>query len=360
MGFIPWDNPDNIVSQETEKAVETAVGAVCLPVLFLLSVPCNVLNMAVFWKQGLSERINLCLFCLSLVDFLHVLNRFVVNVDRLRPPFTEDIGPVFEFIVNNRLVGFRTFTVLSGFYSMLIACERCLCVVSPLRSQTILKTRTTAVLLAMGTVLIMPGSFLVALRWGLACVFDPDTNTTTKIIYTSQFYAQNREHLDVLTFLVATLQPFTHVTVVLSTTIVTSVKLKKMASWREKTSSCVLSSREVALTRTLIAVSVLYLACSVPTIVAGTAVLVLPDFSLSGRYYNFGRLCLTMLELGSIINATFNFFVYWSMGSRFRDTLHQVTGCKLSTSIRYQGVNCLPGNTVYSVHQVTRCKVFIR
>ncbi|XP_076460133.1 uncharacterized protein LOC143293111 [Babylonia areolata] len=327
MGFIPWDNPDNIVSQETEKAVETAVGAVCLPVLFLLSVPCNVLNMAVFWKQGLSERINLCLFCLSLVDFLHVLNRFVVNVDRLRPPFTEDTGPVFEFIIQHKLIGLRSFTWLSGFISMLIACERCLCVVSPLRSQTILKTRTTAVLLAMGTVLIMPGSFLIGLRWGLACVFDPDTNTTSKNIYTGKFYAQNKEHLDVLTFFVATLQPFTYVTVVLATTIVTSVKLKKMASWREKTSSGVLSSREVALTRTLIAVSVLYLVCSVPMIASGVGAMFVPGYSFNGKYYNIAHLLISLLELGSFVNATFNFFVYWSMGSRFRDTLSELTRC---------------------------------
>ncbi|XP_076458303.1 uncharacterized protein LOC143292023 [Babylonia areolata] len=325
--FIPWDNPYNIISQEAAMVVETVVGALLVPLLFLISVPCNLLNMLVFWKQGIKERVNLCLFCLSLVDFLHVLNRFVVNVDRLRPPFTEEIGPVFEFIVHHKLIGFRTFSVLSGFYSMLISCDRCLCVVSPLRSQTMFKTRTTAVVLVLASMVIVTLSFLVALRWDLTCVYHSDTNTTSKVVYTSKFYAQNRRYMDVLSFLVATFQPFIYTTVIFVTTIVTSVKLKQMAAWREKTSSCVMSSREVALTRTLIAISVLYLICSVPKIISGMAIITVPDYSFNGRYYNFTRLLLSILDLASIVNATFNFCVYWSMGSRFRETLSQIVRC---------------------------------
>ena len=46
--FIPWDNPDNLVSQEVEQAVDLAVAVFFLPALLLLSVPTNVVNMLVF------------------------------------------------------------------------------------------------------------------------------------------------------------------------------------------------------------------------------------------------------------------------------------------------------------------------
>ncbi|KAL8623156.1 hypothetical protein ACOMHN_057955 [Nucella lapillus] len=166
LGFIPWDNPDNIISQETEQIVDTAVGTVCLPILFVISVPCNILNMLVFWTQGLKERVNLCLFCLSLVDFLHMLNNFLFNFERIRFPFapSTEFGPVMEFIVNNFLLGFvRGFNAVSEFISMLIASERCLCVASPLRSKTMLKTRTTAVILLVATIFILTGMLLTGM-----------------------------------------------------------------------------------------------------------------------------------------------------------------------------------------------------
>ncbi|KAL8598200.1 hypothetical protein ACOMHN_043271 [Nucella lapillus] len=70
--FIPWDNPDNLISREVEVAVDTAVAVVFLPILFAISAPTNVLNMIVFCKHGLKERINLCLFSLSLADSLYM------------------------------------------------------------------------------------------------------------------------------------------------------------------------------------------------------------------------------------------------------------------------------------------------
>ena len=52
-----------------------------VPILFLIGGPANVLNMAVFYKQGLKERINVCLFALSLSDFLFVLQTFVLYIE---------------------------------------------------------------------------------------------------------------------------------------------------------------------------------------------------------------------------------------------------------------------------------------
>ncbi|XP_076466021.1 uncharacterized protein LOC143297508 [Babylonia areolata] len=316
--FIPWNNPDNLLSQDTVRSVGTVVGAIFVPILFLIAVPCNILNMLVFSKQGLKERVNLCLFYLSLVDVFHVIIRFVSNLDRLQPPFTQTIGPVFEFIIEHKLFGFHAFISLSGFTSTLIACERCLCVVSPLRSQTLLKTRTTAAVLAVATVVIMSGSMVIGMRWSVMCVFDPLTSSTSKAVRSSQFHRDNKKYLDGVTFILGSLQIFTYVIVISATTLVTSVKLRKMAAWREQSSSSTLSSREMALTRTLIAVSVLYLFCSIPAMIAGIGFLFVPDYSLSGRYYNFTQLFVSLIELASVINATFNFFVYCSLGTRSR------------------------------------------
>ena len=86
--FIPWDNPDNLVSLEVEAFVEWLKGAIILPLLFLIGGPANVINMAVFYKQGLRERINLCLFALSVADELYLIYCMFVNGEKIHRQFT--------------------------------------------------------------------------------------------------------------------------------------------------------------------------------------------------------------------------------------------------------------------------------
>ena len=76
--FLPWDNPTNVISAKTEDLVRRWKNALVLPVLFVIGGPANVINMAVFYKQGLKERINVCLFALSLADFLYLLQAFIL------------------------------------------------------------------------------------------------------------------------------------------------------------------------------------------------------------------------------------------------------------------------------------------
>ena len=87
-GFIPWDNPDNLVSLEVEAFFERFKGAIVLPLLFLIGGPANVINMAVFYKHGLSVRINLCLFALSLADELYLIYCMFLNGERIHRQFT--------------------------------------------------------------------------------------------------------------------------------------------------------------------------------------------------------------------------------------------------------------------------------
>ena len=50
--FIPWDNPDNLVSAEAELLADRVKAVNVLPLLCVIGVPSNVINMAVFAKQG--------------------------------------------------------------------------------------------------------------------------------------------------------------------------------------------------------------------------------------------------------------------------------------------------------------------
>ncbi|KAL8623696.1 hypothetical protein ACOMHN_004761 [Nucella lapillus] len=67
--FLPWDNPDSIMSLSTQVTIYK-VGGVVLPILCVLGIPLNVVNCIVYFKLGLEERVNLLLFCLGCADFV--------------------------------------------------------------------------------------------------------------------------------------------------------------------------------------------------------------------------------------------------------------------------------------------------
>ena len=86
--FIPWDNPDNIISFQVEDLTRRLKDVFFLPILFLIGGPANVINMAVFYKQGLKERINVCLFALSLADGLYLASNMLWFGEQLHLQFT--------------------------------------------------------------------------------------------------------------------------------------------------------------------------------------------------------------------------------------------------------------------------------
>ena len=50
--FVPWNNPDNVVTLRTFLALENVLTCYVNPVFFCIGVPANVLNCVVFFRQG--------------------------------------------------------------------------------------------------------------------------------------------------------------------------------------------------------------------------------------------------------------------------------------------------------------------
>ena len=51
--FVPWDNPDNVITFETFLAIENVYFCYFNPFIICIGVPANVLNCVVFFRQGL-------------------------------------------------------------------------------------------------------------------------------------------------------------------------------------------------------------------------------------------------------------------------------------------------------------------
>ena len=73
-------------------------------------------------------------------------------------------GPIFQFIIIYKLAGLHGFCWASQFLSALIACERCLCVMNPIKAKVILPTRSMAVLITSAIAVIVGFHFIIVFK----------------------------------------------------------------------------------------------------------------------------------------------------------------------------------------------------
>ena len=145
-----------------------------------------------------------------------------------------------------------------------------------------------------------------------------------------RFYRDNEIVIDILFRLVySTILTTLFFTIIAVTTTITAVKLRRVVQWRHSSTSSasvsVTSSiKEIALTKTLVATSVLFIVCLAPSIMVEIASFAEPEFYFTGRYYNLVYVTHTVMVLFLVSNSSFNFFIYHNMSTRYRQTLRDI------------------------------------
>ena len=321
---IPWNNPNNLISLQTEQLFDRIKATVLIPVLFLIGFPANCINMAVFFKQGLKERINLCLFSLALIDLTSLTLTFVSYGERLYTQFTdgEPIGAVYRYAVNNNLIGLFGIGYGIMFLSVIISTERCICILFPMRAQTCIPTKALAVIIVVGVSVLLFARFAVTAMYRVTCFYEMRTQRVSWQLYVNDYYFQNKALISALNgvffgFFLTVGCPI----VVLITTIISSVRLTHVVRWRNQTSSS-LSSKEIGVTKMLIALSIEFFVLSIPIIILRVVPVFEPRLRPGGNFANSFKLLVGVSESFANIRSSVNFFVYYTTGRRFRETLH--------------------------------------
>ncbi|XP_059163036.1 uncharacterized protein LOC131946348 [Physella acuta] len=103
----------------------------------------NVINMAVFFRQGLTERVNFTLFCLALSDLLTSLCALGYTTS-----YIEKLWPRDDRLEDNTLIVIFSwvrcfFADTSSTLTLFISIERCLCVTLPFTFSTSFDSKKT-------------------------------------------------------------------------------------------------------------------------------------------------------------------------------------------------------------------------
>ena len=331
--FIPWNNPHNVISVKTLFSFEKVVACGVNLILFSIGVPTNLLNCLVFYRQGLRDRMNLCLFSLALVDLLYITFFYLIGSYCLVGQLLPEVEEWLKYFMRKYFTGlYRGFLYSSGCLTTVIAVERCLCVTLPLKAATLVKTRTIAVIIVGVVVLIQVVCLLYPFELSIDSREDPHTGKITVFLTTTEFYFQHKVLYDVVenTFLMIVI-PFTTFTVVTIATAITVVQLKRAIAWRHGSSTSAASdAREMALVKMLVVVSLIYIASTAPNIALGLTKLLVLDFNHTQKYANIFVASHLMYLVIAQANSSVNFYVYLFRSSRFRQELHSLLRlCKI-------------------------------
>ncbi|KAL8578067.1 hypothetical protein ACOMHN_019783 [Nucella lapillus] len=136
----PWDNTDPFTSAYTRKMMSYAFICYIRQAILFMGIPGNAICCAVFVKQGLSDRINLLLFWLAVIDFGHLSLQFPSSI----ACYTTDRVLIHnvEMVVYAQIS--RMFIAsgkISGNLVVVMSVERCLHVVIPFRARRLLTYR---------------------------------------------------------------------------------------------------------------------------------------------------------------------------------------------------------------------------
>ncbi|KAL8595112.1 hypothetical protein ACOMHN_019150 [Nucella lapillus] len=328
---IPWNHPGNLVSWQTEELFYKIFSGFLIPLFFIFGIPANVLTMVVFYKQGLKERINFCLFFLALIDLLHLTAVFILEVEHMGSWFTGEMrnGDIYRFMVNNNLLGFAGFGYGSMLLAAIISTERCVCVLFPFTAKRCIPTKIFAIVVVFAVLAASLMRFVISAQNRAACFYEVNIQRRTwQHEVAGDYFSKHKTMIKFLTgvfygFIISVGCP----ALVLITTIITAVKLRQIVRWRSQTSSGMSSPKEIGVTKMLICLSIEFVILSSP-LISITVTRLFPSVLTLSYHLNLYRILNNSCKVSFYISSSVNFAVYYMTGTKYRETLHALLGIR--------------------------------
>ena len=307
--------------------------------LGLLAMSVNVINIAVFYKMGLSDGVTQNFFILSISDgFSGVVYS------------TSSVSYVLLFFIRT-YIGYGSLEILVqkvywGSYmaapfpflistsaTLVIAVVRCCCVVMPLKVKHIITARRqlAAILFVSGIAVSVLGSSFSAVQ--LVLVRNPYTNVTG-VLYKDINWAR----YTVVCYVIL----FGGYVVLSATIVILSVSLRRAAKFREGSTLESLGSqkhdktfadstsaqkpksngkeRDSRIVRIVLFICIIFVACTIPSVLFFAFRLFFPGVSPYGKYKFLYEIVLLSTEPSALVNATTNFLIYFNFNSRYQST----------------------------------------
>ncbi|XP_059168431.1 probable G-protein coupled receptor frpr-1 [Physella acuta] len=304
---------------------------ICGNIVGLLGISGNIINIIVFYKQGYEDSVNITLTALAVSDIgalvfvlmvIVMINPWFLNVDVSIVHI--DVATMLAFYPHNYFIR------VCGFITAFASCERCLCVLVPLKVKQIV-TKRFSLLVNVFIFIVMlldlfPVYYVVYLDW----TFIPNQN---KSLIASNYRQNPFAILRYTYFVTEIFVPYFTFFVIILSNVIIGLKLNARSQWLNSVSHTnnkkdnAVSNREKRVVLMLIVVSVIFIVCLIPQSAILTALIQVQDLGSGGRYFDVSMLCYSISYLMEAVCSSVNILVYYKMSSKYRKTLCRFFKC---------------------------------
>jgi hypothetical protein len=282
------DQTDPLMSRATMLLIERIVQTGVMPAILLFGVTFNVINIAVFLRQGLQDRVTLCLFFLAVSDTCYMLSLMSFRGYSIVELFDKEFGEYWKARMVFMVGIYHVFADSSDCITMLIAVERCVCVLLPLKVKTWLSIAKIRAYIAVVVIACVPTNLIFCFKYNVISFPDPVTNATryktgmTEFMIHYPFLPRMHEIVNIVV-------PVAAFAVVIASTILISVRMRNVLSWRQNTSNRSVTAqkerREAAVTRMLTVICIIFTVCLIPYVLSAFFRLSVPDYNPEGNSF---------------------------------------------------------------------------
>ncbi|KAH9513949.1 hypothetical protein Btru_031821 [Bulinus truncatus] len=322
------DNP-LMVNDLTRDVIQFVVLVVLCTAMCLFGLVSNVINIAVFCRQGVKSTVNISFMALSVTDLCNVIftawvsicfNGIFVHAPGLAfyPPDVSYLSGGFPHACLSRITAWIT---------VFMTVERYVCIALPFKVKTLFTPRKTAVTIGVISILTMLPLVPEYLFFFIGWTYIPQLNATLLGLAANA----NRLHLEGISFLVYALMMFTSFPVIILFTAVLIVQLNKVSQWRTSSQGSKgesLATKDKMAVRTVVVIACVLIVTFTPTVLFSILCFVIPGFHLKGRYSNMYIIFVSFAFFFDATNSSVNTILYYVMNSSFRRTLHEMLGKK--------------------------------
>lgn len=288
----------------------------------------NVMNLIIFYRQGLNTTISFGFFTLAISDLCClVLHQEFVIFEELQITGIEIPVVYSDMQYLSGSLPREMFSKVASMITLYIIAERCLCVCFPLTFKQMITMRISRaiILYIYGSVFI--SIILLMSSYSLEWKFYPAYNKTflglMVVNAQSEAAIYGAHAISGLVFLLG----------VFVLTLILTNKLRQNLSWRAKAhisqeKSKSLSVRDKSTMRMTIVIATVFIACYTPCTLLCLAQLYEPEFSISGKYFDIFYIMWSLTLLLENINSSVNIIFYLKMSTKYRSTAKELFyGC---------------------------------
>ncbi|XP_059145666.1 growth hormone secretagogue receptor type 1-like [Physella acuta] len=298
----------------------------------VLGIVGNIINIIVFYKQGLKDSVNISLAALALSDIGSLMSLQIINV-MLNPWFisASQIVRAYDFVIMVAFYPHNYFIRVCGFITAFVSLERCLCVVAPLKVKRIMTPRVAVVVNVLIFTVTLLDMFPVYYTAYLDWKFYPGLNRTM----VGMVFRQNPYLVYAASYIITDLFiPYFTFFVIITSTVIIGIRLSNRALWRQSVSKVTkadnVSTKEKKVVVMLVTVTLIFIVCLLPQSAFLTATSFVPGLVFFGTNSDLSFLCYCMCYLTETVSSSVNIVVYYRMSGRYRETLVSVPGFRRS------------------------------